>query len=46
MIWIILTVIFYVLGAVLFALLSGKDPNKIDDGLVIMFYPLTMWFIK
>jgi hypothetical protein len=42
----ILTVVFYILGGIFFTLVTGLEPNKTEDLLKIIFYPLTMWFIK
>jgi len=43
---IIITAFFYILGGIFFTLVTGLEPNKTKDLFKIIFYPLTMWFIK
>lgn len=42
---IILCIILYLIGAFFFAMLTGRG-EKTTDIPVILFYPITMWFIK
>jgi len=42
---IILLVIFYVIGGFFFIVITGRGEKAIDIP-IILFYPITMWFIK
>ena len=42
----IILLLLYVIGLILFIVLSGRELNKTLDVLVIIFYPITFWFIK
>jgi len=42
----IAVIFFYIIGGIFFSIATGVDIGKTKNVLILIFYPITMWFIK
>lgn len=42
----LIIIFLYIIGAIFFSIATGTDISKTKNILIILFYPITMWFIR